>query len=331
MFTLPNFGQNRFKLTPSISLQNVDPHAFWIRSELSNGEFVHQRKRLSYGLSASPTLFGIFPGFGPFRRFRHAISPVISYSFAPPATVSNDYLAALGLRRQDYLGSLLQNAVSLSLSQNIEAKVRPASDTADSPDGGQKLKVLSMTFTPLSYDFERARFTHRRLAGLTTENFGTRITSDLLPGFDVGVDYSLFQGSTLSDTAEFKPFLTRVTSSFRISQQDNPFAVITRLFGRAVPDQSPAPGVGTQQSASEAALARQIASQPVAGQASRGSQFVLPPTRGWEASFQFSTTRTRPPRGDRVTVWDPRVRCEQFRLQDQLAYDFCLRSPTSDQ
>lgn len=329
-FTLPAFGQNRFKLTPSIGLQNVDPHAFWVRSELSNGQFVHQRKRLTYGLSASPSIFGYFPGFGPFRRFRHSINPVLSYSFAPKADVSNEYLAALGMARP-YFGSLLQNVVSLSLSQNVEAKVRSSSDTGSAPDGGQKLKILSMNFTPLSYNFEQARVIGRRLAGLTTESFGTRITSDLLPGFDVGVDYSLFQGSTLSDTAEFKPFLTRVTSSFRISQTDNPFAVITRLFGRAVADQSPAPQPTPGQSAGEAALARQIASQPVAGQAARGSQFVLPPTRGWEASFNFSTTRTRPPRGGNVNVWDPRSRCEIYRNVDQFAYDLCLRTPTNDQ
>src|SRR5207237_2423590 len=64
-FTLPAFFQNRFKLTPSVSLQNVDPRAFWVRSDLSGGRYVHQSKRLSYSVSAAPTLFGLFPGFGP--------------------------------------------------------------------------------------------------------------------------------------------------------------------------------------------------------------------------------------------------------------------------
>jgi hypothetical protein len=106
MFSLPQLGQNRFKLTPSVSLQNVDPGPFWVRTELSGGKFVHQSKRLTYGLSAAPTLYGIWPGFGPFTRFRHAINPTISYSFAPKQEVSDEYLEALGQKREGYLGAL---------------------------------------------------------------------------------------------------------------------------------------------------------------------------------------------------------------------------------
>ena len=324
-FSLPPLFRNRFKLTPSVTLGNVDPRPFWVRTELSGGEFVHQSKRLSYGLSAAPTLFGLWPGFGPFTRFRHAISPVISYSYAPRATVPDEYLAANGDNRQHYIGSLPQSAISLSLSQNVEAKVR-TTDTSQT-DQSQKLKLLSMSFTPLTYDFERANALHRSLAGLTSETFGTRVTSDLIPGFDLSVDYSLFQGSTQSDTAEFKPFLTRVASTFRVSQRDNPFTVITRLFGRAVPERSPAPESGPAQSEQDAALARQIASQPVAGQASRASQFVVPPTRGFEATFSFSTTRTRPARGGNVLVVDPRVHCEPYRDINPFYYETCLRTP----
>mgnify|MGYP006150372927 CR=1 FL=1 len=77
----------------------------------------------------------------------------------------------------------------------------------------------------------------RRLAGLTSETFGTRLTSDLRPGFDFSLDYSLFQGSTLSDTAKFDPYLTRITSSFRISQRENP---LVRWWFAAVPAERPA-------------------------------------------------------------------------------------------
>ena len=329
-FSLPAFFQNRYKLTPSVSLQNVDPNQFWVRTELSGGKIVHQSKRLTYGLSASPTLFGLWPGFGPFARLRHSISPTLTYSLAPHASVSDEYLAALGLRKQGYLGTLPQSAVTLGLSQNIEAKVRSSGDTNQTTDAGQKLKLLSMQFSSLTYDFERARATHRRLAGLTTDNFGTRLSSDLVPGLDLSVDYSLFQGSTLSDTAEFKPFLTHVATTFRLSQRENPFAVITRLFGKAVPDQSPAPQMLGGQTDASAQMAQRIASQPVAGQASRGSQFVVPPTKGWEATFSFSTSRSRPARGDRITFWDPRERCKVYQDVNPFAYDLCVRTPTAD-
>ncbi|HJQ20237.1 MAG TPA: putative LPS assembly protein LptD [Gemmatimonadaceae bacterium] len=334
MFSLPSLASNRFKITPTIALQNVDPNPFWVRTEQSNGDFVHQTKRLTYGISAAPTLFGIWPGFGPFSRLRHSISPTISYSFAPSARVNTEYLEATGQRLQGYLGALRQSAISFGLSQNIEAKIRRA-DTTDAAtsggDSGNKIKLLSMQFSPLSYDFERARFTGRKLAGLTTENVSTRVTSDLLPGFDLGVDYSLFQGSTMSDTAVFKPFLTRVTSSFRISQRENPLAVITRLFGQAVPERRPDADAGAPGPSPEDALARQYASQPVAGQSARMSQFVTTPTHGWDAQISFTTTRTRPPSGSRVINFDPRDRCEQFREVNPFAYDVCVNAPINDQ
>jgi hypothetical protein len=329
MFTLPPFFQNRFKLTPSVTLQNVDPGSFWVRSEMSGGRFVHQSKRLVYGVSAAPTVYGLFPGFGPFSRLRHSVSPSVSYSYAPRARVSDEYLEATNRFRQGYLGSLPQSSVSLGLSQNIEAKVAAPGDSA-SAGRENKLKLLSMNFTPLSYDFERARAVGRSLAGLTTENFGTRLTSDLLPGFDLSLDYSLFQGSTLSDTAEFSPFLTRVSSRFRVGQNENPLSMITRLFGRAVPDQGPQPQPtgALGRTAQEERMIRELAAQPVAGQGARSTQFVVPPTQGWEAELNFSTTRARRPRGGNVIDYDPRVQCEPFRLIDQLAYDNCQNRPS---
>lgn len=329
-FSLPPLFQNRYKLTPSVSLVNVAGGPFWVRSDLSGGAWVHQNKRLVYGLSASPTVYGLWPGFGPFQRIRHAVSPTISFNFAPAAEINREYLAAMGRSYQVDRGALRQSAISLGMSQVFEAKVGGVLDSAATPDG-QKLKLLSAQFTPLSYDFERARVAGRSLAGLTTENLGLRATSDLLPGFDLSMDYSLFQGSTQTDTADFKPFLTRVSSTFRISQRENPFSVITRLFGRAVPDQSPNPLAGDPAAGEqEQALARELAAQPVAGQAARGAQFVVPPVRGWEASFTFSTSKTRPPRGGTVIEFDPRIRCEPYRTLDQFAYEACLRAPTNE-
>ena len=327
-FSLPAIFQNRFKLTPSISLQNVDPRPFWVRTELSGGKFVHQSKRLTYGVSASPAIFGLWPGFGPFTRFRHALSPVLSYTYAPAKSVPIEYLEAQGDNRQRYLGALAQNQVSFGLSQNIEAKVRATGDTAATPDADQKLTVLSMQLSSFAYDFERARFTGRPLSGITTENFNTSMRSDLLPGFDFSMTYSLFEGSTLSDTAVFKPYLTNISSRISLSQRENPFTVISRLFGRAVPDRSPQPSTGPNVSEEREAMARQFASQPVAGQAARGSQFVVPATQGWDASFTFTTSRPRPPKGDRIIDQDPDVLCAPFRNVNPFLYESCLATPS---
>ncbi len=325
---LPAIFQNRFKLSPSVSLNNVDPRPFWVRSYLTGGDFVHQSKRLVYGLSASPTIFGIFPGMGPFQRFRHSLSPTFSYSIAPRARIDSNYLAAVGEIKQRYLGTLPQSAVSFGLSQNVEAKVRTPFDTGQEGTGGQKLKLLSMQFSPLSYDFERAKAAGRKLAGLTTESFGSRLSSDLFPGMDVSLDYSLFRGSTLTDTAEFEPFLTRVASTVRFSNRENPFTVISRLFGGT--DQRGARLGDSLRPPDDGGFAR-LGSQPVAGQGARNAQFVVPPVEGWQANVSFSLARSRPPRaGDHVINFDPKVRCEPFRLIDPFEYDRCLRIPSYD-
>jgi len=322
---MPSLFQNRFKVTPSVSLNNVDSRPFWVRSYLTGGAFVHQSKRLVYNVSASPTIFGIFPGFGPFSRFRHSLTPTLAYSIAPRANISDDYLAAIGEIKQRYLGTLPSSAISFGLSQNIEAKVNRPLDTTQTNAGAQKLKVLSMQFSSISYDFQRAKAVGRKLAGLTTENFGSRVTSDLLPGMDFSLDYSLFRGSTQTDTAEFAPFLTHVASTVRFSNRENPFTIIGKLLGRT--EQR---GVLSRDSAQgqESAFSRQ-GSQQVAGQGSRGSAFYVPPVDGWQANMTFSMSRSRKPRaGDKVINLDNTVRCAPFRSIDPFEYDRCLHTPT---
>jgi hypothetical protein len=327
-FTLPvpGFLQSRFKLQPSVALQNVDgSQPFWIRNQFTGGRYVNQSKRLTYGIATSPTIFGLFPGFGPFQGFRHTLSPMVSYHYAPAKKVSDEFLEAISQSKDIYLGALRQNSISFGLNQNIEAKVRSSSDTAAA--GSDKLKVLSLALTPLSYDFERARFTGRKLAGITTEQMGLSMDSDLLPGFGLNLNYSLFEGSTQTDTARFDPQLVTISSRLSLSRSQNPFMVITRLFGRAVPDRSPDPQTPIGQSPSEDAFTRQIASRPVAGQASRGTQFLVAPPQGWEVNLNLSSSRPRKLRGDRILSYDSRVFCKQYEFLDPFAYEQCLGRP----
>jgi hypothetical protein len=329
-FTLPPLARNNFNLSASMSLQNVEGAAYWIRNERTNGEWVHQSKRPTFGISASPTLFGLFGGFGPFTRIRHSITPVIGYQYAPQADVSDEFLAAIGRTRvgangqaTGYLGALRQNALSFQLSTNLEAKTRTPNDS--NPEAGDKLKLISLNFTPLAYDIERARYTGEAIRGLTTQSFGYTVRSDLLPGFDLGVDYSLFEGSTVSDSARFSPFRERVTASFSFSNTANPFAVFSRLFGRAVPpsqastDQLQKPG--------DDRYARQVASQPVAGRAARNAGFLPTVTKGWQASFNFSANRQRPVSGANVQEFGAAARCIQFNtpeLRRLGVYEQCI-------
>lgn len=314
---LPQVAQNRFKITPSVSLAPSTSGPFAIRSNLSDGQFVTQTLRPSFGLAAAPTIFGFFPGFGPFSRIRHKLQPQLSYSYAPRASVPLEYLRASGRSRKSEFSGLQQNAFSFGLSQNFEAKVRSAADTT--PDGGEKLTLLSINTSSFSYDLDRARAAHSAIRGLTTSTFQYSLSSDLLPGFQFQSSYSLFEGSTVSDTARFKPYRESISASLQLSPGNNPFVVLTRLFGRAVPaDRRPDSGVdptGTARTEDDIAFTRQTAARSVAGSGARGQSYVVPPTRGWSASFSFSSSRSRPVRGGNVVEIDPRERCETLARQ----------------
>ncbi len=317
-FGLPTLLPGTLKLSPSIGISNVDPAGYWVRTEQSGGRYVHQSKRLRYSLQASPTFFGLFPGIGGISRFRHSISPIMSYGYAPSASVSREFLAALNRNPLNYVGSLASNQVTLQMSQTLEAKMktRDTSSTAEA----RKVKLVALNFSPLSYDFERKRATG--LSGFTTDQFGYDVSSELLPGFRLGVQYSLFQGSVLSDTAVFKPFRTGIDASFTLNGQSGIVAAFTRMFGRAVPQ--PTPQVERLDRSADDALSQRVASTPVAGSQTRNQQYALPATQAWQASFTFSSSRQRAPTGSgQIIDEDPRRRCESL-LANPLVYDQCI-------
>jgi lipopolysaccharide transport LptD-like protein len=322
-FGLPGFSRGRWNVSPNVSLQNVTGDPFMVRTFRSNGRWVRQSKRPVFGIGAAPTFFGLIPGFFGYSRFRHAISPTLSYNFAPRANVGDEFLAAVGISRQGYLGSLAQNAVSLGLSTNLEGKVRSARDT--NPEAARKVKLLSMNFSSLNYDFERARKTGRAIAGLTNQTWGYSARSDLLPNVDLQVDYSLFQGNPESDTARFSPYRTRVSAGFSINQRSNPFAILTRLFGRAVPANTIPSAEVVDPDTSRQEETRRLAVQPVAGARARAAQFVVPARHGWEASFTFTSSRDRPPTGNaNVVEFDPELRCAQLRNVNPITFAECV-------
>ncbi len=317
-FALPTLLQGTFNLAPSIGLTNVDPRGYWLRTQLTGGRFVHQSKRLSYGASAAPTVFGLFPGFGGVTRFRHSISPVLSYRYAPAAQVSNEFLAALNENPRNYIGSLAANEVTLQLAQTLEAKLR-TKDTSSTAEA-KKVKLLALTFSPLTYDFELKRATGR--SGFKTDQFSYDVTSELLPSFRLGVQYSLFEGSVLSDTALFKPFRTGINASLSLNNQSGIFAAINRILGRAVPQ--PNPQIERLERSADDALVQRIASTPVAGSSIGNRQFGIPETQGWQASFTFSSSRQRAPTGNGVIIDDdPRTRCQPF-VGNPFVYDQCV-------
>ena len=321
--SLPGLLVGTWNVAPAVSFENVDSRPFAVRSELSGGRFVRQKKRATFSVGVSPTFFGLFPGLGPVERLRHSISPRLSYSYAPAARVSDDFLAAFNESRFRYIGGNASNQLTLGLSQTFEAKLRGDPDSATRGNAGtppeRKIRLLSVNFSPIAWDFERARVTGR--SGFATERLNYDVASDLLPGFSLSSDYSLFQGSLLSDTAVFKPYMESLSASFALNQESGILAAFSRLFGRAVPQRNSR--IERLEPAGDDALSQRAGSTPVAGVAARDRMYGMAPTQGFQANFTYSYERQRPPVGGNVVDYDPAVNCRIYQF-NPIAYDLCL-------
>lgn len=327
-FNLPRFFQGTWNLSPSISVANVDQGGLFVRTERSGGRFVSQAKRLSYALSASPTLYATIPGIGPISKLRHSITPGVSYSYSPAKQVSDDYLSAIGRTRVGYLGALAQNRVALNLSTNLEAKLPSASDSTE--ESARKIKLLSLNFSSLTYDFVRADSTGN---GFSDRTFSVNGRTDLLPGLDFRTSYELFQGDPLSDTATFSPYRTEFGVTFSLNQKSGVFGLIGRLLGRDSEigtDSVGAPG-GPGASLGEQNIAQQTRQMNAAGGgAMRGTQMSLPSSaEGWNLNLQYNAARQRPPRGGTQIANDPATLCEAQRPLGLFAYDNCILNAQS--
>jgi sec-independent protein translocase protein TatC len=318
-FSLPGLLHGSLNLAPSVNFEDVDgSNGFWVRSQFSGGQWVHQSKRPTFNLSASPTLFALFPGFGPVSRFRHSITPVITFSYAPAGSLSTEFLRATDNNRQIFLGALPRNSITVGLSHVLEAKLK-STDTSSTAEP-KKIKILSMNFSSFTYDIERARKTHR--SGVSTPDFSTDFNSDLLPGFRANIGYSLYQGDVLSDSARFKPFRETIGASFNINSQSGIFGVLTRVFGKAVPEKNPA--IDSPEQKADDALASRVANTPVAGITQRNRQIEVPASQGWEANFNFTSHHQRPPTGSGVILQqDITTQCAPLQA-NPIVYQQCL-------
>jgi len=321
--SLPALMQRTLKITPSISIVNADPSLpFMARTTFTGSQYVHQSKTLQYGVSMSPTFFGFFPGFGPFSRLRHSIQPQVSFGYSPATSSSSEMLRAFNRSNAGNNANMAHSTVTLRLNQVLEAKVRSSADTA--PGGGEKIKLLTINFSPITYDFERAK---AGLNGMTSTAFTYRLSSDLLPGFDFSVNYSLYQGNVYSDSAVFKPYRTGISASMTLGRDNNPLAVISRIFGKpkakadSVVDSASTAG----QLRDRQGLAGGLNERPnIAGPSSSREPMGIDAAAGWTGTLQFSSTRSRPIPG--ATVFDPRSYCQQY-VNYPATYNQCINSP----
>ena len=216
---LPLLLQGSWNLQPSVNIVNTTGGPFMVRNRFTNGAFVTQGKRLGYSLSVSPTFFGLFPGLGPIARIRHSISPSISWSYAPAATIPLAYARAIAAGGPvTTTRSLATQTLTFGLSQNFEAKLKPpplpasADTTGAPPPEGRKIKLLSIQTSGIGVDLEQAKQGGHTgwVSGGLTNTFAT----DLLPGFSFSTAHSLFDGPVGSSTSRFHPYLTSVSARF---------------------------------------------------------------------------------------------------------------------
>ncbi len=208
--------------------------------------YVQSPVRLNFGASLTTDVYGFFPGFGPFERFRHRVSPSFTYTYSPSPSPTLLQRAVYGASN---VGET--NQIGIMLRQSFEAKYKEKPDEADStmtapgdttaagaaelvPDTAsgprrlpqaRKVTLLSITTSAVTYDFVQAR---EFGDGLATATLSNTITSDFLHGLSVQVSHDLFklptatEGGTLTQQdriqgRKFSPYLTNLSTSFSFS------------------------------------------------------------------------------------------------------------------
>jgi hypothetical protein len=228
-------------LSPTASLSGAR-----FRSEDTGGDFVSAPGRASLGASLTTDVYGFYPGFGPFNRVRHKISPGLRYSYSPAVEVDSALAAIPGFPGA---AGAATNTLSISLNQTFEAKLGPAGAAADSVDadgapagadsaaadgrpgqdpvGGATgptrpereriVQMLGISTSALVFDFERAKLGE---PVLVSDRLDNSLTSDLLRGLSIRLSHDLFEGS--GEDRRFAPFLTSLTASFSLSSGQGP-------------------------------------------------------------------------------------------------------------
>jgi sec-independent protein translocase protein TatC len=240
---LPFIFRGTWKIQPTIGVTNVTGGPFAFRNRNTDGGWVVQGKRAQFSLSMTPTFFAFFNvGFLPgLSRVRHSINPLLSFSYAPSATVPRAYAEAITESGSTpELRSPAQQQLTLALNQNFEAKARPAPEDTLGIQA-RKFRLLSIQTSPFSYDFERAKQPGQ--TGWITQTVTNSLLSDLLPGFSLSFRTDLWRGTAGTDTAKLSLFVDNLNANFSVSSA----TVRSMLGGLGIGSRNP-PSTGTPSS-----------------------------------------------------------------------------------
>jgi Tat protein translocase TatC len=226
--SLPILLRGSWKVTPAFRVSNVASGPFLIRNRLTGGQFVAQSKRPEFGITSTPAFFAFLPGFGPIARIRHSFTPTLSFSYVPEASIPEGYARAFAAPGQVVkLTAPASQTASFGFSQSFEAKAQRGPADTGAISTARKYKLLSISTSSISYDFERAKQLHQ--TGWTTQTLSNSFESDLVPGFNVALTHDLWRGPVGTDSARFEPFLTGVSAGFGVS--GNTFRSLGHLLG----------------------------------------------------------------------------------------------------
>jgi hypothetical protein len=313
-------------LTPGVSVQGR-----FVRSDSTGNQLVSAPMRVDLNSALRVEMFGFWPGVGPFERFRHRVSPSVTYSYSP-ATRADSLQSAI-FREE---GVLEQNRISIGLTQTFEAKYRsrtpqPAegpgadmvagdttsrgagADTLNAPAvragaqdtlGGRVLtrrqqvatvSLLAISTEAVTYDFVRARTGD----GLVNTELRNSVQSDLLRGMQLSVVHDLFRqipgDSITSERRSFRPHLRQLNASFSINGNSWLFRVLR--LGRADTVSTNQGGTPTQQGDSLQAGPAVDRTESDFGMIGTSRRTAEGSPRGaagsWNASINYSLVRPR--------------------------------------
>lgn len=286
-------------IEPGLSLQGD-----LLRSATTNQELLAGPTRLSFNTRLRSEVFGFWPGFGPFSRIRHKLTPSIGYSYSPAPAVTD--------RQREVFGEpnvREQNRIEIGLNQTFEAKYRESEADAAARDsaaadtlaatGGEpvelpqarRITLLALSMNAIAYDFVKAEKDHR---GLETEQLSFSANSDLLRGLQLTVGTHLFRpdSSRLGGRA-FDMHLSSVTASFSLDQDWWLFRLLGMGRARgedAAAEALPAEPVDTMPEEFEDPGLGLLGGTPRAPAPRRPRGMA----GTWNASLSYSLTRPRP-------------------------------------
>lgn len=313
-------------ITPSLSLSGRV-----LKAPFYGNEAIPAPTRLNFAAALQTSIYGFWPGVGPFSRIRHWIQPMLNYTYSPAQVATDRQREVFGVGE---VGE--QNRLTITINQTIEAKFKDsgpqpgdsaAADSLAGETGGprrrpqaRKMRLLSFSTSAIVYNFAARDTIGDRWAGFETRDLSHTVSSDLLPGLTLSFGENLFRTDS-AGRRRLDPHLTNLNASFSLRGDSWLFRVLG-LAGR------PARRTEQPDSAEAEEAAADSTSTPPGGIGG------LPPTRSsggallssWSASFSYSLYRPRNgPEHQMLQATMSFQPTENWRVNWQTGYSFTER------